>query len=124
MSICDPCLRAKPLPNCIQELTIGTLSLLNSNVSVYIQDVTTGQITLLSGTTNGAGELSVDISGKKFMDTHSYDLWVTDSGADFEDRLDITIGSSVNNTVCLRFESVVSVEGESEMFVSQTIIEA
>lgn len=124
MSVCNPCLKAKALPNCTQELAIGTISEINSSVTVYIQDITTGQIMLLPATSDGDGLVTVDISEKKFFDNHAYELWITDSGADYKDKMDITVGSTIKDTVCLLFEGVVSVSGEAELFVSQIVIEA
>lgn len=121
MSICTPCLVAKPIPSCTQTLNIGTISDINANVRVYIQDITTGQILSFDTTSDGSGLVSVDLSENNFFDNHAYEMWVTDANAEYRDAKDITIDSQTEKVICLRFEYVQDSTGGSELFTSQTL---
>ena len=124
MSICTPCLKAKPLASCTGVLTIGTIDLTDSTVNVYIHDITTGQIMQLEGASDADGLVTVDLSEKKFFDNHAYELWVTDAGVDMYEKEDFIFGYENFDTFCLTFNEVVTVTGEPVIFAEQTIMEA
>lgn len=125
MAVCNPCIKTKTLPNCIAQLVIGTVSLINQSVKVYIQDLATGGLVILSGTTDGTGILTVDFPESNiFFDNHPYELWVTDIGADIGAFEPITIGGNTSEIVCLRFQQVKGDDGSVEVYVSQTLLEA
>lgn len=124
MSICTPCLQALPLASCAGVLTVGTIDLTAQSVNVYIRDVTTGQIMQLEGDADADGLVTVDLTEKKFFENHSYELWVTDTGADMMAKEDFAFGYEIFDTICLTFEYVQTVEGEPVQFVAQTVTEA
>lgn len=124
MSICTPCLKALPLASCAGVLTVGTVDLTDQSVNVYIKDITTGQLMQLEGDADVDGLVTVDLTEKKFFDNHSYELWVTDAGADMYAKEDFTFGYETFDTICLTFEFVQTVAGEPIVFVAQTIEQA
>lgn len=121
MSVCNLCLRAKTLPLCLQQLIVGNIALLATNVYLFINDITTGGVAAIPVTTGAAGEITVDVSQVGFFENHTYELWVTDAGAGFKDKQTITVGSDTTETICMRFEKVKDEDGENFSFLTQTI---
>lgn len=124
MSICNPCIKAKPIPKCTQEIEIGTISDIDTAVSVYIWDVSSSLIQRVDATSDGDGLITVDISEVSLLASHAYEIWVTEAGANYKEKLSLTIGTSASETICLRVEEVKGTDGEMELYASQTLLEA
>lgn len=125
MSVCNPCIKTKVLPNCLTQLVVGIVALVSQTVKVYIQDLATGGLTILDGTTDNTGLLTVEFPEPNiFFDNHPYELWVTDIGAGVADFAPITINGTTSDVVCLRFQQVKGGDGTVEAYLTQTLIEA
>lgn len=125
MSVCNPCIKTKTLPNCLSQLVIGTIALISQSVKVYIQDIATGALMVLDGTSDGDGLVTVEFEDSKyFFENHPYELWITDIGADIGAFETITFDGASSNTVCMRFHSVKGEDGDIVAYLTQTIAEA
>lgn len=123
MSICTPPLNTKPVPSCVGELTIGKVSYGNTNLNVFIKDVTTDAIVQYDATSAGDGTVTLDVTdiqfdGVSWSDKHSYYLWITRSGVSAKET--IYIAGEDTKDVQLNFENVVS-EGEAYAEPSVTL---
>lgn len=123
MSICNPCIKVKSIPKCTQSVVLGTITP-DTDVSVYVWDVTTSLIQTLDAASDNAGLLTVDFSDLALLSSHAYEVWATTAGGNYKDKLTITVGSTEGDTICLHVEEVKGVDGEMELFSSQTLLEA
>src|SRR6186713_2813322 len=125
MSVCNPCIKTKTLPNCLGELVVGTIGLVSQSVKVYIQDLATGALTILQGTADSDGLVTLTLpESPAFFDTHPYELWITEAGAGIGDFQTITIEDSTSDIVCLRFTTIRGDDGSVETYLTQTLAAA
>lgn len=121
-NVCTPCTKAKPIPTCITNLTIGTITALNTAVCVYIKNLTTGRLLRFSATSTGSGLVIVDISSQDWMPGHDYELWVTlASAVNIEDRENVTVSGTAYTCFELSFEYVLDTAGDPISYASQTL---
>lgn len=123
MSICNPCIKTKSIPKCTQSVVLGTITP-DTDVSVYVWDVTTSLIQTMDAASDNAGLLAVDFSNLALLSSHAYEVWATTLGGNYKDKLTIMVGASEGDTICLHVEEVKGVDGEMELFSSQTLLEA
>ena len=124
MSLCTPCIPTFDVPTCTTNLTIGTVTVNDTDVLVYIKDLTVdGHPQQFDITTGGSGEVVIDLSqAPEFMPDHSYEVWVTlASATSIEDGLDITVQSETENCVQLRFVYVTDEAKNNIAFTDQTL---
>lgn len=125
MSICLPPLKTKPLPTCFTNLILGKVSYGNTNVSIFIEDITTGATNHFDATTAGDGTITLSTAasqfdGIEFSDTHSYKAWVTKESAGIKDQETIYVGAANGKEVELNFEKIGS-DQDSYALVNVTI---
>lgn len=89
MSVCSPCQKLQPIPKCAESLIVGNVGLIDTDVSVYINDLTTDKLTKIDTVTDFEGNVIFDNCG--LMPNHSYELWVTLLDDNIEDKLDIEV---------------------------------
>lgn len=101
--ICTPALLTKPIPVCIGDLTIGKVSYSNTNMTLFILDITTGRTEAKDFTTLGDGTCTIDVAEFEFSDKQSYNLFVTKEGASTSAKESIYIGTEDNKNISLDF---------------------
>lgn len=84
------CTKLKDLPTCINDLIIGTISLVSQDVYVFIKNSTNGHTTRLIGNADSDGLVTVDVSEVYFSPHYSYDIWITATTDGPSDKQDIT----------------------------------
>ncbi len=125
MPVCNPCIKTKTLPNCLATLVVGITALTSQQVKVYIQDLATNGLLILTGSADNTGLVSLTLPDPSpFFDNHSYELWVTDLGAGIGAYESISINGSTSDIICLRFETVKGEDGSVESYLTQTLMEA
>jgi hypothetical protein len=105
---CTTCNRAKPLPTCITNLTIGTLAA-DTDYYVYIKRLSNGTLKRVSAISDSEGLLIADISDlDEFLSPGSdFELWVTlQSAENINDREVISIGATDSECLLLTFEAI------------------
>lgn len=120
MTVCNPSLATKPIPTCIENLSIGSIPDNNQAVFVIIEDITTGRREKYSATSDGSGIVIVDVSAAEFSDTHGYQGWIYKSTDGIGDPYTITIGASTTEYFGLTFEKVFD-DGELLYATSVTL---
>lgn len=120
MTICAPALRTKCVPICTADLIIGTIENTDTELYVYIKDLTTGRTEILNAESDSDGLVILDISAYTFSDNHSYEMWITLSYANVYDKIDVTIGDEVTDTLAPCFVDIESPSG-AYVFGSQTL---
>lgn len=122
MPSCTECIKPKPIARCLTNLIIGTIADLNTDIDVFITNLTTERKTVFEVTSDGAGLVTVPIEGFKFSENHSYEITIVKDGSDnIGEHLDITIGSSVSKCIQLRFDNSINVDGDSELYTNQKL---
>lgn len=121
MTICTPHTLTKPLPTCLATLIVGTITDLNATLKAYLYNLTTKRNTTCSGTSNGAGLVTLDVSELDFSPNHSYLLTLTIAGDDVNSLLTVTIDTIATDQLALRFEDIYASDGDMEMFTVQTL---
>lgn len=104
MTVCNPCLTTDIIPVCVTSLVVGSISSLNTDVFVYVKDITTSKVVRFEETTDGAGLITITglDTEPDFMPNHSYELWVTLATAtSIDDREDITVPNAGTTTECI-----------------------
>lgn len=121
MSICVPCLKAKPVPTCTVEIVLGTVAANNTAVMVYVEDVSSGLLFAFPTTTGAGGEVAVDVSEIEFFENHSYLSYVTLANASLNDPETLTLGTDTTDYVCIRFRNVKLDDGTMETYSTITL---
>lgn len=121
MTICAPHTLTKPLPTCLATLIVGTITDLNESVTGYLYNLTTKRTTTVSGTSDGAGLVTLDVSDLSFSPNHSYYLTLTLAGDDVNSILNVIIDTTTTSQIALRFEDIYTSDGDLELFTVQTL---
>lgn len=122
MSVCTKCTKSKPIARCITNLIVGTISSFNTNVYVYILDLTTERIIRYSVTSSAAGLITVPITPQRFSEDHSYEIWTTlTTAAGVNVKLNITVGADVADCVALQFETIWANDNTIATYTNQTL---
>ncbi len=122
MSVCDPCLKAKPIARCITNIIVGTITSLNTAVYVYIKDITTDREIRFAVTSSAAGLITVPITSQRFSEDHSYELRITKVTANNIDvRENITISGDVGDCVNIQFKTIFDNNNAVVTFTNQTL---
>lgn len=106
MSACITCRNAKPLSKCGTVLTIGTISAINTDVAIYVQEVNTGRLSRYEATSDSNGLVSYDFTSIKFNENSSYEIWLTLDAlySSLEDKIDFTILGDADAVQCVHVE--------------------
>jgi len=86
------CAKIKDLPTCIDELIIGTISLLSQDVFVFFKNTSIDYTVRLTGVSDGDGLVTIDLSALNnfFSPNYSYDIWITAEDESPTSKQDIT----------------------------------
>mgnify|MGYP001389405015 CR=1 FL=1 len=127
MSVCTPCQRTSLIPKCAQRIKIGNIALDNTEVSIYIKDISTGKTTQIQELSDGNGDVSFD-NDCGFMPSHSYELSITLLDDNIDDPLEITMTNDdypvIGDTytcLALRFINIQDCDGNQVEFANYTI---
>lgn len=88
---CSTCTKVKTIPQCVSEITIGTIADLDTDVYVYFKNLATGRTQQYEAVSDGAGLVTLDTSEITFMDGVLYEVWIVPQIDVFADRTEITI---------------------------------
>lgn len=123
MSVCNDCIKSKTIARCITDLVIGTISSINTAVYVYIKDLTTDdRIIRYSVTSSAGGLVTIPITPQRFSEDHSYEIWITVTGAaNVEMKQNITISGEVSDCVSIRFETIWQNDNTIATYTTQTL---
>jgi len=122
MSLCSPCQSIKVLPDCLENIVVGTMPAANNPYYIYLKDITTGRTERYSATSDGAALLTVAVT-QMLSQNHAYELWVTANFGSIEDKIDIAVSGVTNPVDCvaLKFESSYSA-GAKNTFTTVTMV--
>lgn len=84
------CEKIKSLPTCLNELIIGTISLVSQDVYVFFKTINNGYVHRVTGHADSDGLVTVDPSSVYFTTNYSYELWITAIGDGPNDKQNIT----------------------------------
>ena len=68
------CLKSNNIIVCPDTLYVGSVSHLNTDVVVYIRNITTGRIKKYESTSSAGGRVTIDTSSTVFNEGHSYEV--------------------------------------------------
>ncbi len=121
MSVCNPCTKANLVPECVTNLTIGTISSVSTNVHVYQKHIGSGRIDRYDVTTDGSG--TVTISPSNIMRGQKFEYWVTLANADdIETKETLTINSNTYDCVTVEYQFVADASsGDAETYTNITL---
>lgn len=124
MSVCNPCTQVKNIATCTQSIVLGTITITDDTVRVYFKNISTGLIFSLDAPSDISGNVTVDTSDIEFIENTPFEVWITEAGADPNEKQDITIGATTSQTICVRFDAIKNEAGEASIFATQTFSEA
>ena len=93
--ICEPCKIARPVPVCVENLTLGTIPLTDTDVYIYFHNIKNGRFERTTATTDAGGLVIADLTQIKLMSNHIYEVWVTDQAAVNLDAAEIVTGKQI-----------------------------
>lgn len=112
---CGNYLQTRQVPACAETLTIGTVTLLNTDVNIYISKAN-GKKTVQQITTDGSGTVTLDLADPSTMFYNEYDgVYTIQVGETYEEPLTITVGTDASATVGVSF---VNISGSTETAVN------
>lgn len=130
MSYCNPATKFRTLPSCLTTLIIGTTATISGSLYVYLKNHTTGVLYRFTGTTDGAGLLSLNVkdpdgsSVTQFIPTpdHDYELWATATSAtNTDERVSITINAIAYTALAISFERIYEDGDALTAYSTQTL---
>lgn len=122
MSVCSPCIQACNVPLCTDEIIIGTISSLSTDVKIIVHNKTTGRKSFVSTQSDGAGVVTLVTSGLGLMADQTYELSVLLATAtNLCDGETLQIGTSSATCVNFQFENIKDSGGCQITFASQTL---
>lgn len=92
MAVCSTCTAVKPIPQCSEQVVIGTVDSESESLLVYVREVLTGR-TITYEAMNDAGEISFapdDFFSPGFV----YDIQIIESLSEINSPLTITIDAT------------------------------
>lgn len=118
MSVCSPCLQVNNVPYCVGNITIGTVTELNTAVYVFVKNIGKDTINRISTTTDGSGTVIIADFDNINQTKQTFELWVTTQTS--ENRLSITVGGSEGDCIGFRFEDRLDGNNQQIAFASFT----
>lgn len=93
----------RPVNNCINLLTVGSVSENNTIVIVLLKNTATGRTDWFSATTDGSGIVTIDLANFELIPNSTYLLEVTkESGESYQ----ITIDGNTTNAILMPVEII------------------
>ena len=82
MSLCNPCQNTNKLPACLDTLVVGKIDSLDTAVYVYVQNNTLSAPPIrFDAVSDEDGYVEIDFGLFEPMPNHSYEIWITLTGA-------------------------------------------
>lgn len=112
MSACINCPNAKPLARCGTVIELGVISQINTDVLIYVREVSTGRIDQYQTTSEADGTVAYSFSAKTFNEDSFYEFWMTldELYTSPEDKLSFTIDGEITTNECF-FVEFISING-------------
>lgn len=117
---CSTCTKTKKLTQCVNEISIGTIAELDTEIYIYFKNVATDRVERHEALSDGAGLVVLDSSLVTFMSGMLYEVWIGLRTASVEDKLPVTIDSVEYDCFQVEFERVWT-GAEMEAAISETI---
>lgn len=117
---CSTCTKTKKLTQCVNEISIGTIAEVDTEVYIYLKLVATGRVERHEATSDGAGLVVLNSTDITFMSGMLYEVWVGLRTTSVEDKLPVTIDSVEYDCFQVEFERVWT-GAEMEAATSETI---
>jgi len=123
MAACSNCSPCKTIPTCVDSLLIGSITSLSTDVTVYFKDITTQKIYTFEETTDGSGNITVDLGTLNPINaTHTFEVWATLKGAaSIHDNETLTVGSTETDCILFTGEYVVSVSDSPYSYMTISV---
>lgn len=121
MSICNTCHEAKPIPECVTNLQLGTVEL-STQYNVYARHVGTQRVQFIQApTSDGSGILIVDLSGFEKQVNQTYEFYVNKppDNEGFK-KENITVDGEAKDCINIRFIAV-NESGALKAFTDQVV---
>jgi len=105
---CPSYLATKPVPVCVEDLTLGTISATNTAVKVFITKPN-GNRYVQEVTTDGSGNVVLDCTDPSESYYNEFDgLYLISVGDNLNDLYTITVGSDTNTVLGVKFQNYYS----------------
>lgn len=118
MSSCLPCLKVCNVPVCSEEIIIGTIADVNTDIYIVVHNKTTGRKQYVSTQSDAGGIVTLVTSGLGLMPEHSYELAVIPRPGSPCDKYTITVGEFTGTCISVTFENAKDSEGCPVTFTS------
>lgn len=117
---CTACQPTKPVLNCIETLTIGTVTGLES-YNVYFQSASNGKTNVIAATTPDSGVLEVTLDFVPLVDTE-YKVWVTqDTATNIDATVEVDIDGVLYDCFYVMFKRIYGTDNATITATSQTL---
>lgn len=114
---CNICNATKCIPNCFDLLVVGTIAATDTDVDLYVKDVTLGRTYKYEETSSSYGQVSWNKDGfPALVPTHHYELWVTLRDAGISANETITIDATEVTCLNLNVERAYDENGDLEVY--------
>lgn len=124
MSLCANQIICATAPACIENLVIGTIENLNTNLRVMLFNGTTGRKTILPATSDGAGVVTMPLDDCRLISNHAYRLTVSLDSGDITDRIEVTVDSQTGNELHVIFGDILDADSAQVTAETYTLIVA
>lgn len=127
---CLDCEKSNLVPVCTTNLTLGVITDTDTDVDIYVRNVTLNQLHIFEVDANDVqiasdanGYVVLPMSTKNIWNpSHYYEVWITKTSAThIEDRETISIGQVDTDCINLNLTYVTNQDSESENYSSLTL---
>ncbi len=101
-TLCNPYILTNAVPQCILDLTIGTIEDTNSDAVVYLVNTATGRIDAYDVTSDANGLIVLDLTDVELLPKSTYSVTVAVGGIDVA----VTIGDETDKQILMPVEYV------------------
>ena len=79
---CLTCAITNPVPECVEQIVIGTISDVNEPIYIFIENTTTGRTTRYDEISDVSGLVTLDTSQIQFNQEFDYKIYITKQSSD------------------------------------------
>lgn len=121
---CNNCTATKSIPTCTTDLIIGQIEDFDTDVFVFVKNLTTGYSLRFEATSEGDGTVRLDMTlvDPSFYNPNSlYEIWITLQDEGQNQKQIITIDSETFDCFNLRFNTLFDEAGSIIDYLEHTL---
>lgn len=108
---CLTCQQTKQIPNCTDDLVLGIIDYVSTNVYIFIENVTTGRVERQEATSSPVGVVTLDLTDPNahfYSNSYAFEVHVSLRDTTPTEKLPIQLGGSTFDCFQLTFDKIIA----------------